>query len=152
MGPRAGRSLPNTASWICWPGLHVAPEHHAVGRVEAPDQVAAALPQHARQLPVHPHLGVVVHDDLEDDRRARGSKLPIRSGIVIFVRYQLKQSRPVERRCSRLAGVDHLPLRVIEVDAPGLGQVSRESDSARPDGFRSGPGPFESTSTIRVSL
>ena len=52
------------------PGPRVAGEHDAIGRVEPLDELAAGLPQHQRKLPVHPDLGVVVDDQLEDDGRA----------------------------------------------------------------------------------
>ena len=51
------------------PGSRLAGEHDAVGCVESLDQLATGLTQHQRKLPVHPDLGIVVDDQLEDDGR-----------------------------------------------------------------------------------
>ena len=63
-------------------GARVGGEHHPVRRVEPGDHASAALPEHARQPPVDPHLGVVVDGGLEDERRA---SLDLRRSAVIAV-------------------------------------------------------------------
>ena len=62
--------MPKTAIWNVSPGLRVARQHDAVGRVEAADAPAAGVAERERQLAVDPDLGVVVDHDLEDDGRA----------------------------------------------------------------------------------
>ena len=104
-GCETGPLMPKTASWICWPGRASRGQHHAIGRVEPLDDLAAGLAEHQRQLAVHPDLGVVVEDQLEHHGRPADVEVADSSrGSVTLVRYQLKARRPLDRRCSSAAG------------------------------------------------
>ena len=145
--------MPKIASWICCPGCASLVSTTRFGRVESLDELAAGLAQHQRQLAVHPDLGVVVDDQLENHGgRRRTSKSPTFSGRVTLVRYQLKARRPCDRRCSRARAGSTPSAESSKSAACGVrgdvvGPVGR-----RPTARRSGPGSRCSTSTILTSL
>ena len=108
--------MPKTASWICLPGLDAAADDQAVRRVPASDDRSAALPERARQLAVHPDLGIIIERGFEDGRHARVSKSPTRAGMVMLMRYQLNQSRRC-RGARRACPADHFPFRIVKLRA-----------------------------------
>ena len=108
----------NPLAGLCVPG-----DDHAVRRVESLDHRPARLAQDAGHLAVHPHLGVVVDDDLESDGRTCGAEVADLFGDrdVDAVPVEADfggRTALVERR-----GVDGLPLRIVEVGDAGVGSV-----------------------------
>ena len=100
----------------------VPADHYSVGSVEALDHRPAGLAQHERQRPVHPHLGVVVDDDLEDGGGSRGIEPtdPLRDRDLDPVPVEGEPAR-------RLAHVElrrgqRLPARVVETGGAGVGR------------------------------
>ena len=94
------------------------------------------LAERERQLAVHPDLGVVVDDDLEDDRRAGGveiaGSLGDRHGDPVPVEAHAAVREPEHR----LLGSERAPVGVVELEPFRVRDdgVRAIRDRARPEG------------------
>src|ERR1043166_517490 len=80
-----------------------------------------------------------------------GSKLPMRSGTLILIRYQLNASLPAERRRSKVVGSITSHLESSKSGPPAWGVKSYVLFEP-PVGWPSAPAALKSISTIFVSL
>ena len=94
----------------------IVDEYHSFATESFP-----TLQSEARKFAIDPDLGVIVHDDLEDHRRAGGIERsePIGDGDAGPVPAEAQPAVALARL--ELAGGQNLPGGVIEASAPGVG-------------------------------
>ena len=151
-GSDSGPLTPKIASWIVCPGRAFAVSTTRFGALKPLTSEPPVWPSDARQLAVHPDLGVVVDDDLEDDRGAgrleRADALRDRDADAIPV-----EAQPA-RCCAALSsavGSIACHCESSKPAAPALGAMSWVL-TGPPDGLQIGPGRIEVRSMIFVSL
>ena len=119
-GLEIGPLTPKIASWMRCPGRASRVSTTRLGALKPLIELAARLPQHQREPPIHPDLGVVVDHQLEHHGRAGHGK-----PTDIF-RKRDRRAIPVEREAAvgapafQRGRLDGLPRRVVVVRGFGV--------------------------------